>query len=72
MLAGVDPLADRVGAVLDRESPAAADRRRAVGARLRYLAVAKVEDWQSLTWLDEQDGIVVLERWDDLVVFRVV
>jgi hypothetical protein len=34
--------------------------------------VAKVDDWQNLTWLDDQDGIVVLQRWNDLVVFRVI
>jgi hypothetical protein len=69
---GVDPLADRVGAVLDRGAGGqqVAGALRSLG--VRYLVLAKVEDWRNLTWLDDQDGIVVLERWNDLVVYRVV
>jgi hypothetical protein len=69
---GVDPIADRVGAVLDRGAGGEQIADDLVGLGVRYLVVAKVEDWQNLTWLDDQDGIVVLERWNDLVVFRVV
>jgi hypothetical protein len=69
---GVDPLADRIGAALDRGAGGqqVAGELRSLG--VRYLALAKVDDWRNVAWLDDQDGIVVLERWNDLVVFRVV
>jgi hypothetical protein len=69
---GVDPLADRVGAALDRGAGGqqVAGELRSLG--VRYLVLAKVEDWRNSTWLDDQDGIGVLERWNDLVVFQVV
>ncbi len=69
---GVDPLADRVGEVLDRGAVGEQIADELLGLGVRYLAVAKVDDWQNLTWLDDQDGIVVLQRWNDLVVFRVI
>jgi hypothetical protein len=69
---GVDPLADRVGSVLDRGAGGqqVAGELRSLG--VSYLVLAKVDDWQNLTWLHDQVGIVVLERWNDLVVFQVV
>ena len=69
---GVDPLADRVGALLDRGAGGqqVAGELRSLG--VRYLVLAKVDDWQNFSWLDDQDGVVVLERWNDLVVFQVV
>jgi hypothetical protein len=57
--------------VLDRGAVGEQIADQLLGLGVRYLAVAKVDDWQNLTWLDDQEGIVVLERWNDLVVFRV-
>lgn len=68
---GRDPLADRIGAVLDRGTrgqPIAGDLLR-IG--VRYLVLAKVGDWENFGWLFEQDGIVAVDRWSDLVVFQV-
>jgi hypothetical protein len=69
---GRDPLASAVGAVLDAgvagEQVAIELNRLGV----RYLVVAKIDDWQDSGWLYHEAGIVEVHRWSDLILFEVV
>ncbi len=69
--AGRDPLADGVGELLDEGAAGrqVADDLRELG--IRYLLLAKVDDWMNSAWLLDQDAIVVARSWDDLVLFQI-
>ncbi len=68
---GLDPLADRVGAAVERGTHGAQVAEDLARLGVRYLTLAKVDDWENYGWLAEQDGIVEAGRWDDLVLFQV-
>ena len=69
---GRDVLSESVGEILQgaagRGAVASSLSRLGVG----YLALAKVDDWQRWTWLEDSPGIEIVRRWPDLVVLRVV
>ena len=68
---GRDPLADRVGEVMNGGvggRQVAGDLRR---LGVRYLLLARVDDWRNSTWLFHQDAIAVVHRWQDLILFEV-
>jgi hypothetical protein len=69
---GRDPLASGVGAVLDagvagQQVAVELDR-----LGVRYLVLAKIDDWQDSGWLYHEAGIVEVHRWSDLILFEVV
>lgn len=68
---GRDPLADRVGATLDRgiRGQQVADDLLRLG--VHYVVLQKVGDWENSAWLLDQDGIVLVRRWNDLLLFQV-
>jgi hypothetical protein len=68
---GRDPLADRVGAVLDRGTRGQHVAGDLLRLGVRYLVLEKVGDWENFAWLFDQDGIAAVHRWNDLVLFQV-
>ena len=68
---GRDALASAVGSVLDRGlagQQVAGDLHR---LGVRYLVLAKIDDWKNSAWLSNQRGIAEVYRWNDLIVFEV-
>jgi hypothetical protein len=68
---GRDPVASAVGSVLDRGlsgEQVAGDLHR---LGVRYLVLAKIDDWKTAAWLYHQRGISEISRSSDLVVFEV-
>jgi hypothetical protein len=69
---GRDPLASAVGSVLDRGVAGQQVALELDRLGVRYLVLAKIDDWQDSGWLYHEAGIVEVYRWSDLILFEVV